>query len=338
MSILLESTPPQPFQWAILYVLAAIGFAVAGLLGLFRGASVYGGRMSLYPRLVPLAAPFLIGAVTFFLSQVLYLAYVQAARGNPGEPFNPSLLVLSDWLVLATAPFVAAMAAMSLANAFIPGAGLKKLGLRPVLILPGLLCGVAGILIAAPIVFWFSAVSEWFYRKIDYVHPMEHDLLRALPEASAGQTILLLIGIMVCAPVMEEILFRGHLQTLLRRLLGGRRIEPTEPSPPGMPASPVDQPIDGTATPILDYTVPQPPPWTPIDRSTSPWTAWVAILVTSMVFAVIHPIWSAPPIFLLSIALGFAYERTGNLWTPIFMHALFNASSTALFVLTQGSR
>jgi membrane protease YdiL (CAAX protease family) len=42
-----------------------------------------------------------------------------------------------------------------------------------------------------------------------------------------------------------------------------------------------------------------------------------------------------PPIFFLAICLGYAYERTGSLWTSIVMHSLFNATSTYLF-LNQG--
>ena len=38
------------------------------------------------------------------------------------------------------------------------------------------------------------------------------------------------------------------------------------------------------------------------------------------------------PIFVLSLCLGYAYERTRNLWVPIFMHAAFNASSVVMFL------
>jgi membrane protease YdiL (CAAX protease family) len=58
----------------------------------------------------------------------------------------------------------------------------------------------------------------------------------------------------------------------------------------------------------------------------------VSVVLTSVLFALVHPAWSIPPIFLLSICLGYAYERTGNLWTVITMHALFNSISTVLFL------
>ena len=40
-----------------------------------------------------------------------------------------------------------------------------------------------------------------------------------------------------------------------------------------------------------------------------------------------------PPIFILSMCLGYAYERTKNLWTSIIVHASFNAASVAMFLM-----
>jgi hypothetical protein len=60
---------------------------------------------------------------------------------------------------------------------------------------------------------------------------------------------------------------------------------------------------------------------------------WCAIIITSMIFASVHPQWSQPVIFVLSVCLGYAYERTGNLWVPITIHAGFNTLSTAVFLL-----
>jgi len=41
-----------------------------------------------------------------------------------------------------------------------------------------------------------------------------------------------------------------------------------------------------------------------------------------------------PAIFCLAIGLGYAYERTGNLWTCITIHCLFNSVSTFIYLLT----
>ena len=77
------------------------------------------------------------------------------------------------------------------------------------------------------------------------------------------------------APVIEEITFRGLLQTLLRNYLK---------------------------------------------------SPWLAIAIASALFASIHFIpahW--PTLFFLAVCLGYAYEKSGSLLRPIFIHAIFNA-------------
>jgi membrane protease YdiL (CAAX protease family) len=59
---------------------------------------------------------------------------------------------------------------------------------------------------------------------------------------------------------------------------------------------------------------------------------WTAVIVTSVIFALVHPLWMSPLIFLLALCLGYAYERTGNLWVAIFIHAMFNSIETAIFL------
>jgi membrane protease YdiL (CAAX protease family) len=53
---------------------------------------------------------------------------------------------------------------------------------------------------------------------------------------------------------------------------------------------------------------------------------WISIMVCSGVFAVVHANpshWLA--LFALSLCLGYSYEKSGSLFRPIFIHALFNA-------------
>ena len=93
--------------------------------------------------------------------------------------------------------------------------------------------------------------------------------------------------------------FRGHLQTLLRRMFG--RL------------------LGGSS-----------------NERHSALVVWAAVIATSVMFAIMHPFWSVPTIFLLSLCLGYAYERTGNLWIAIAMHATFNIVNTSLS-LTHGA-
>jgi membrane protease YdiL (CAAX protease family) len=55
---------------------------------------------------------------------------------------------------------------------------------------------------------------------------------------------------------------------------------------------------------------------------------WLSILVSSGLFAMAHPNpehW--PALFALSMSMGYAYEKSGSLFRPIFIHSLFNATS-----------
>jgi len=54
---------------------------------------------------------------------------------------------------------------------------------------------------------------------------------------------------------------------------------------------------------------------------------WLAIVITSILFSAVHvgaDIKSLPALFALSLALGYNYERTGRLYSPIVIHMLFN--------------
>jgi membrane protease YdiL (CAAX protease family) len=124
--------------------------------------------------------------------------------------------------------------------------------------------------------------------------------------------------------VFEELLFRGHVQTILVRLF--------TPSPMPQPLPPLAVMAADTAhalpiPPPLDYAAPDVKA-----VEVAPGLRWIAIFITSLIFAGVHPMWMAPMIFILSLCLGYAYERTGNLWVNIVMHAIFNLSSTVIFL------
>ncbi len=61
---------------------------------------------------------------------------------------------------------------------------------------------------------------------------------------------------------------------------------------------------------------------------------WLAILVTSLVFALLHPGSHWLAIFVLSIGMGYSYERSGSLFRPIFIHIFFNVTSVSAALLS----
>jgi membrane protease YdiL (CAAX protease family) len=224
----------------------------------------------------------------------------------------------------------------------------------------GILKGLLAMVIVWPLMMLGGILLELFYRAIRFEHPNTHELLIAMKGAGPWIKAVLIFGACVAAPVFEEFLFRGHIQTLLVRLfndrsgprtLGPAGISPARyplTAPPPLPPAPVAAvlreassrdrvssalavpPLPAMAIESLEYVrpgIPNPAPPAPPQR-----LVWLAVLITSMIFASVHPLWMAPLIFILSLCLGYAYERTGNLWVSITIHALFNTSSTLLFL------
>ncbi len=104
--------------------------------------------------------------------------------------------------------------------------------------------------------------------------------------------ILVFVVAVVIAPVIEEMIFRGLFQTVIRSFFE-RRDSKLE--------------IRGRV--------------------------WLPVFISAGLFSMVHgnvPHW--PALFLLGVCMGYAYEKSGSLFRPIFIHALFN-SIPVTFVL-----
>lgn len=102
--------------------------------------------------------------------------------------------------------------------------------------------------------------------------------------------ILIFVVAAFVAPVVEEIIFRGLIQTMVRSFLSR-----------------------------LHYRQ----------------SGWMAIAASSTFFAAAHQNtghW--PALFILALCMGYSYEKSGSLFRPIFIHALFNAGNI-IMVLTE---
>ncbi len=121
--------------------------------------------------------------------------------------------------------------------------------------------------------------------------------------------ILIAVVAVVIAPVLEEMLFRGLVQTIIRSFFEIRN-----------GTWPVRNVLsESTATPSV-------PTKNGAVRTSN--AAWLAILISSGLFAIVHANpghW--PALFILAVCLGYAYEKSGSLFRPIFIHSLFNATS-----------
>lgn len=155
----------------------------------------------------------------------------------------------------------------------------------------GSVIGVGMLFVILPLVWAMSELTVALWQWLDLSHPRAHDLLETYRERPEVLTrAVVVFAAVVAAPLFEEFLFRGCLQTALSTAF--RR---------GWPARPA-------------------------------LARWTAIILVSLVFALVHSWWMQPIIFALSLAIGWVYERTGNLWTAIAAHAAFNGASTLISI------
>lgn len=124
-----------------------------------------------------------------------------------------------------------------------------------------------------------------------------HDALESITQYSQLPVrISIVVVAVVAAPVVEELIFRGMLQTMIRSYLSARR-----------------SPLVAQGTGYEEGAA---------ERS----GAWPAIIISSALFASIHAIpahW--PALFILGVCLGYSYEKSGSLLRPFFIHSFFNA-------------
>ena len=228
--------------------------------------------------------------------------------------------------VLYTFPPLVGLAALLLGDYAARRTTGQDLGLGPRRLMPGVARGLLGIVIVLPPLFCLSQLMELLYRLVHYEHPAEHPLLKVLGNRPNPSVVgMIFCGAWVLAPMWEELAFRGHVQTLLRRLFRSiGRAAPSRTIPPA-----ISPPAPQTAPPVLEYASPRQV------REPNAAQTWAAIVCTSLLFALVHPLWSQPVIFFLALCLGYAYERTRNLWVPITIHSLFNMVSTLLFLGTR---
>ncbi len=333
MSILAAAAADSGGVYSAIALLALTCAALIGAtcVGAFRADSVSGPLRATPGRSAQaVVVALFMGVSAWLLTPVAFatIRQVMLARTlGPNARFDQDHFTPADWAYMATVPQVVGFIALFAADLAAGGRELlARLGLTRRM-LHGVLTGVVGIVIALPLVIAVSVATDWVYRRLRFQHPAEHDLLREMGSAPSRALRMALIGgAVLVAPLFEEYLFRGHVQTFLRTLLLlGRAPRIAR----GFPVAPPDG-LEGSPVPLIQPTLSLSWP-SPAPRRIASKT-WLAIFLTSILFAVIHPRWTWPPIAFLAICLGFAYERTGNLWTCITMHALFNSFETIAYL------
>ncbi len=160
--------------------------------------------------------------------------------------------------------------------------GLKGWGLRPRTIPRDFGVALVDLVAIWPLVLAMIVVVMSIGKMLrgpSYEIPQHEELELLTTSTRLSLRILVIVLAVIVAPLVEEMLFRGLLQTMIR--------------------SYVQHP-------------------------------WLSVTITAALFAIVHQNpehW--PALFVLAMGLGYAYEKSGSLWQPIFMHALFNGLTIA---------
>jgi len=314
---------------ALAQTAATFGWPVAAAFLLLTGASVWAARTARVFR-----PERVLGPLRWRADESLSLFLALIACGYAAMAVGGSIMyellgrLPEEQRTQLASPFVGifTFACIVGASAAFRDCGVDRLGLRAARAPRGLLSGLVGIIIVLPWIFWLMLLALVLAGKLGIpLDPKqtEHPIFRMWQEPGATRLfrILSLISALAIAPLAEESFYRGLVQTALLRAFSLRRF-------PGPISAQEPAPSSGPPPGVLDNATGP--------AALPPMMRWAAIIGASALFASMHRPWFIlPPIFLLSLGLGYVYERTGNLWASIFMHMLFNGSQFAIFLLTR---
>ena len=148
---------------------------------------------------------------------------------------------------------------------------------------------------------------------LSLIVPYEHETLEQLSENFSVWTMLSTwLGAVGAAPLCEELIFRGVLQSWLHRICAPKHERDS-----------ISEFTGGWSLVTGQKDIDTKP--APIEVRRLFW--WMPIMISSAVFALIHVGQGAAPIplFLFAIGLGFVFRYTGSLIPCIALHFMLNA-------------
>jgi membrane protease YdiL (CAAX protease family) len=286
-----------------------VAIFIALLLGTFRRKSIVGPE-----RLAPTESAWDL-LIVFFIAFVAGI-FADLILIGLFHPVGAHLLLLQAPVDLAT--FVIVLLLLRR----IRSGSVKLLGLDPARIGAGFVGGLILVFVLYPLIQLTSEAVELVYDHFHFTRAKPHEILQLLSSTQSRKlTIFAIMLAVIIAPLTEELLYRGLLQTIFVRMfswLSGQTLQ-----------TPFHQQLPAIQSILpLEYESALMPISTP-----SPAVRWAAVVTSSAIFAAIHvePAFLAP-IFVLALGLGYAYERTGNLWITITAHAMFNTAQILLFL------
>ena len=337
-------TPPSPAEgpgWllGVMVAWAVVGLAAAGALGAFRrrgivGPERLGATDSAWTLLGLLCGGFFALIIATALASGLLTTALRLTHAHLGDDVR-MLAVECGGEALAVA-VVLVLARETVAP---HRTGLARLGLAPWRVPVALGGGATALFILFPLIQLSGEAVQRLFRALHRPPIQPHQVLQMMDkDHGLPLTVLAVLTAAVVAPVAEELAFRGLMQTMLARAFNraadrlGLAVMTDDPvAPPAADAGAV------RASGPVPLATASPPERSTLASPTRPAARWAAVLVTSAAFAAIHGEAAfLAPIFVLSVGLGFVYERSSNLWMTIVAHALFNGAQITLFLSHAG--
>jgi membrane protease YdiL (CAAX protease family) len=225
------------------------------------------------------------------------------------QKLTPGLLgwqkIFIDNLVLSIGAVVTMAAMMFLAHVHF-ARRLKGFGLNIKTIVKDFFMAIVNLLTVWPLMMAAITMTLFVAKLISgrEYEMQQHQQLEMITEyPQLPLRIMIVFVAVVIAPLLEEMLFRGFIQTAIRSIF-----------------------VQSSAFGVLRKES-QGQQHAARDKS----CAWPAIAASSVFFAIMHAEsghW--PALFVLGVCLGYSYEKSGSLFRPIFIHLFFNASSVAI--------
>jgi membrane protease YdiL (CAAX protease family) len=250
-------------------------------------------------------------------------------------PRQTALLIFADGgSRLVVMPLLLAMIALR------TGATLKDFGFVPSKLWSDIRLGAGAFTMLLPLVFLIQAILTRFQK-------YEHELINVLGELPGWQWAVAMVFVAgVSAPIAEEILFRLLLQGWIEKIIAFHgpthelvlgALRPRHRSATSMPsdseqsASLLDHSGVDPSVPATEMVVDPNSEVVPPELRRF---GWIAIAISSIVFALLH--WSNGPAWValtvLAAGMGYLYQRTHRIVPSLVVHAMLN-NLTMLIVL-----
>jgi membrane protease YdiL (CAAX protease family) len=208
--------------------------------------------------------------------------------------------VFLDNLVLCIGELITIAVIISLARLHFTRQ-LKGFGLNIKTIVKDFFLAFVNLLTVWPLIISVMGLTSYFGELIwgQEYQVQQHQQLKMITEHSQVLSrILIAFTAIIIVPLLEEMLFRGLLQTTIRSY------------------------IEYFHSLLIRKNKPEKEQAKYICR------AWPAIVISSVLFTINHAnAGHFPALFVLGVCLGYSYEKSGSLFRPIFIHAIFNATS-----------